>query len=99
MAVALGSHLPLARGPPLPFEDQLNSSRHFQCELNRLGITSAIDAGGVGQNYPDDYLDLSRPLRNFYGAVHQAMYDGVSSGVSLAPGTDRPTVCTCTGEW
>ncbi len=45
----------LAKGPVLPFEDQLNSSRHFQRELNRLGVTSAIDAGGGGQNYPDDY--------------------------------------------
>ena len=45
----------LAQGPKLSFEDQLNSSRHFQRELNRLGITSAIDAGGGGQNYPDDY--------------------------------------------
>jgi predicted amidohydrolase YtcJ len=45
----------LARGPVLPFEEQLNSSRHFQRELNRLGITSCIDAGGGGQNYPDDY--------------------------------------------
>jgi len=45
----------LARGPSLAFDDQLNSSRHFQRELNRLGVTSAIDAGGGGQNYPDDY--------------------------------------------
>lgn len=45
----------LAKGPVLPFEDQLNSSRQFQRELNRLGITSVIDAGGGGQNYPDDY--------------------------------------------
>jgi predicted amidohydrolase YtcJ len=45
----------LAKGPALAFDDQLNSSRHFQRELNRLGITSAIDAGGGGQNYPDDY--------------------------------------------
>lgn len=45
----------LAKGPSLSFEDQINSSRHFQRELNRLGITSAIDAGGGGQNYPDDY--------------------------------------------
>lgn len=45
----------LAKGPVLPFEDQMNSSRHFQRELNRLGVTSAIDAGGGGQNYPDDY--------------------------------------------
>jgi len=45
----------LAKGPALSFEDQLNSSRHFQREVNRLGVTSAIDAGGGGQNYPEDY--------------------------------------------
>jgi predicted amidohydrolase YtcJ len=45
----------LAKAPVLPFEDQINSSRQFQRELNRLGITSVIDAGGGGQNYPDDY--------------------------------------------
>lgn len=45
----------LAQGPTLALEDQLNSTRHFMRELNRLGITSVIDAGGGGQNYPDDY--------------------------------------------
>lgn len=45
----------LAQGPKLPVEDQLNSTRHFMRELNRLGITSVIDAGGGGQNYPQDY--------------------------------------------
>lgn len=45
----------LAKGPKLPPEHQLNSTRHFMRELNRLGITSAIDAGGGFQNYPDDY--------------------------------------------
>lgn len=45
----------LAKGPKLSREDQLNSSRLFFRELNRLGITSAIDAGGGFQNYPDDY--------------------------------------------
>lgn len=45
----------LAKGPKLPPEYQANSSRHFMRELNRLGITSAIDAGGGFQNYPDDY--------------------------------------------
>jgi predicted amidohydrolase YtcJ len=45
----------LAKGPLLPFEDQLISTRHFMRELNRLGITSVIDAGGGFQNYPDDY--------------------------------------------
>lgn len=45
----------LARGPALPFEYQINSTRHFMREMNRLGVTSIIDAGGGYQNYPDDY--------------------------------------------
>jgi predicted amidohydrolase YtcJ len=45
----------LARGPKLPQEYQKNSTRHFMREVNRLGITSVIDAGGGFQNYPDDY--------------------------------------------
>ena len=45
----------LAKGPKLPVEQQMNSTRHFMRELNRLGLTSAIDAGGGFQNYPDDY--------------------------------------------
>lgn len=45
----------LAKGPKLPIEYQLNSTRHFMRELNRLGVTGAIDAGGGFQNYPEDY--------------------------------------------
>jgi predicted amidohydrolase YtcJ len=45
----------LAKGPKLAPEDQANSTRHFMRELNRLGVTSAIDAGGGFQNYPEDY--------------------------------------------
>jgi predicted amidohydrolase YtcJ len=45
----------LAKGPKLPFEYQVNSTRHFMRELNRLGVTGAIDAGGGFQNYPQDY--------------------------------------------
>jgi len=45
----------LAKGPVLSLEDQAISTRHFMRELNRLGVTSAIDAGGGFQNYPDDY--------------------------------------------
>jgi predicted amidohydrolase YtcJ len=45
----------LARGPKLPLDHQENSTRHFMREMNRLGLTSAIDAGGGFQNYPDDY--------------------------------------------
>ena len=28
-------------------------------ELNRLGVTGVIDAGGGFQNYPDDYASRS----------------------------------------
>jgi predicted amidohydrolase YtcJ len=45
----------LAKGPKLPEEYQINSTRHFMRELNRLGVTGAIDAGGGFQNYPEDY--------------------------------------------
>jgi predicted amidohydrolase YtcJ len=50
----------LAKGPKLPFEYQVNSTRHFMRELNRLGVTGAIDAGGGFQNYPDDYAVVQK---------------------------------------
>jgi predicted amidohydrolase YtcJ len=50
----------LGRGPKLPFDYQLNSTRHFMCELNRLGVTGAIDAGGGSQNYPEDYAVIQQ---------------------------------------
>jgi len=52
---ALILYASLAKGPKLSPEDQVNSTRQFMRELNRLGLTSAIDAGGGFQNYPDDY--------------------------------------------
>lgn len=45
----------LAQGPKLQKSDQVNSTLHFMRELNRLGITSVVDAGGGFQNYPEDY--------------------------------------------
>jgi predicted amidohydrolase YtcJ len=54
----------LAKGPKLSRHDQLNSSRLFFRELNRFGITSAIDAGGGFQNYPDDYGVVNELHRN-----------------------------------
>ena len=45
----------IANAPKLSSEDQLNSTRHYLRELNRFGVTSVADAGGGGQNYPDDY--------------------------------------------
>jgi predicted amidohydrolase YtcJ len=54
----------LARGPKLPFDYQLNSTRHFMRELNRLGLTGAIDAGGGFQNYPEDYAVIQKLASN-----------------------------------
>jgi predicted amidohydrolase YtcJ len=45
----------LAKGPKLPLDYQINSTQHFMREVNSLGITSVIDAGGGSQSYPDDY--------------------------------------------
>jgi predicted amidohydrolase YtcJ len=45
----------IANAPTLSREDQLNSTRQYLRELNRFGVTSVSDAGGGGQNYPDDY--------------------------------------------
>jgi predicted amidohydrolase YtcJ len=53
----------MALAPKLSLEHQYNSSRHFMREMNRLGVTSVIDAGGGFQRYPEDYAvtkDLHR---------------------------------------
>ncbi|WP_354279649.1 amidohydrolase [Sphingomonas sp. PvP056] len=50
----------LAKGPKLPPEYQLNSTRHFMREMNGLGVTGVIDAGGGFQNYPDDYAIVEK---------------------------------------
>jgi predicted amidohydrolase YtcJ len=50
----------LAKGPRLPPEYQLNSTRHFMREINALGVTSVVDAGGGFQNYPDDYAIIEQ---------------------------------------
>jgi len=52
---ALLLYATLAKGPRLDPEYQKNSTRHFMREMNRLGVTSVIDAGGGFQNYPEDY--------------------------------------------
>ncbi|ONF97300.1 amidohydrolase [Sphingomonas jeddahensis] len=54
----------LAKGPKLPEDYQLNSTRHFMRELNGLGVTSVIDAGGGYQNYPDDYQIIEKLHRD-----------------------------------
>ena len=61
------------RVPRLAPEEQAISTRYFMREHNRLGVTSIIDAGGGGQNYPDSYLAIAKlaaagemPLRVSY---------------------------------
>ena len=60
---ALILYTTLAKTGTLSREQQLNSTQQYYSELNRLGLTSAIDAGGGGQAYPDDYavsLELAK---------------------------------------
>ena len=49
-----------AKIPKLPAEEQVMSTRHMMRELNRLGVTSLIDAGGGGQNYPEHYQAIAK---------------------------------------
>lgn len=61
---ALILYATLAKGPKLGLNDQINSTRHFMRELNRLGLTSCIDAGGGFQNYPEDYQVIEELHKN-----------------------------------
>jgi predicted amidohydrolase YtcJ len=48
------------RVPRLSPEEQITSTRHFMREHNRFGLTSVIDAGGGGQNFPDNYAAIAK---------------------------------------
>ena len=55
----------LSLGPKLPPEHQMNSTRHFMRELNRLGITSATDVSPVSKAAHKNWRSLvSRELVN-----------------------------------
>ncbi|QEE50240.1 amidohydrolase [Flavobacterium alkalisoli] len=45
----------LSKLPELTEEQKINSTKLFMTEMNRLGVTAIMDAGGGFQNYPDDY--------------------------------------------
>ena len=53
------AYMPIGKLPALSAEDQVNSTQHFFRELNRFGLTSAIDAGGTNLPYPGDYQALA----------------------------------------
>jgi predicted amidohydrolase YtcJ len=50
----------LAKGPRLDAEDQELSTKYFLRELNRFGLTSAIDAAGGFQNFPENYQAVTQ---------------------------------------
>jgi predicted amidohydrolase YtcJ len=62
----------VGKQPKLPPEHQMNSSRHFMRELNRLGLTSLVDAGGGSQIYPDDYAIIEELHRRGEMTVRMA---------------------------
>jgi predicted amidohydrolase YtcJ len=70
----------LGEGPKLTFDEQVNSTRQFMRELNRLGVTSVIDAGGGFQNFPQDYKVID--------ALHEAGLMTVRIAANLF--TQRP---------
>ena len=45
----------LSHAPVLPHEYRINSTRQLMRALNRLGITSVIDAGAPRLDHPEDY--------------------------------------------
>lgn len=45
----------LAKLPELSLNEKINSTLQYMTELNRLGVTAVMDAGGGFQNFPDDY--------------------------------------------
>ncbi|MFH7341192.1 amidohydrolase [Streptomyces sp. KHY 26] len=53
----------LAKAPVLDEEHRKASTRHFLRELNRFGLTSAIDAAGGFQNFPDNYETVTELAR------------------------------------
>ena len=53
-----------AKFPRFSPDDQTLSTRHFMREMNRLGVTSVNDAGGAGQNYPENYASIAQLAKN-----------------------------------
>nr|WP_261399236.1 amidohydrolase [Streptomyces misionensis] len=54
----------LAKAPVLDEEHRKTSTRHFLRELNRFGLTSAIDAAGGFQNFPENYETVTELARD-----------------------------------
>jgi len=75
----------ISRLPQLSASEQINSTRQFYRKLNRLGLTSAIDAGGGGHIFPENYTgskELAKlgelPLRISYFLFPQQPGDEIN---------------------
>ena len=64
----------IAKLPQLSAEDQFNSTLHFYREMNRLGMTSAVDAGGGGHVFPKDYAGTQAAVTNNEMSVRVSYY-------------------------
>ncbi len=64
----------IAKPPQLSPEDQVNSTLHFYREMNRLGMTSAVDAGGGGHAFPKDYSGSQAVARQGEMSVRISYY-------------------------
>ena len=64
----------IAKPPQLSAEDQVNSTLHFYREMNRLGMTSAVDAGGGGHAFPKDYSGSQAVARDGEMSVRIGYY-------------------------
>ena len=53
----------IAQAPALDDAQRLSSTRYFLAELNRFGLTSAIDAAGGSQAFPADYAAVRELAR------------------------------------
>jgi predicted amidohydrolase YtcJ len=50
----------IGKAPALDQDGQLTSTRQFLHELNRFGLTSAIDAAGGFQSFPENYAAVTQ---------------------------------------
>jgi predicted amidohydrolase YtcJ len=64
----------LTHMPALPLEYQINSTRQTTRELNRLGITSVIDAGAPYLCHPDDYRAIEELAQHHLLTVRLAYH-------------------------
>lgn len=64
----------VGRLPQMSPEDQANSNLHWYRELNRFGLTSAVDAGGGAHFFPNDYAVADTLARQDKIPLRVSMY-------------------------